>query len=348
MIRYTLDSRSVRPGMGFVALEGEKTDGRLFINDAVAAGAVDVISGLEELHAAAARKRQSLKAKVIGVTGSSGKTTTKEFLRAFLGCYATEGNFNNHIGLPLTILNCPEDEEFLVLEMGSNHPGEIAALCDIARPDVGVLVSIGTAHIGNFGSKEALEKEKRTLVSRATEFSLCWDEVEEAPFACPIPGEHAMADMSLAYAVARKLGVTEEECRKRLEYFSLPGARWRRSEKWGVFFIDDSYNANPDSMKAALDAFVREPCAGRRVAVLGDMLELGTEAEKFHREIFNYAMHAGIDLVIGVGECSSRCLCHLVYKDVEKLRKKFRLDVSAGDLVLLKGSHSLNLSRLIM
>ena len=161
MLRYTFDSREVEPGMGFIALKGEKSDGRDFIPSALERGAVDIVEGLEALHEKARQRRRSLRAKVVGVTGSAGKTTTKELLRAFLSTvgrtYATEGNFNNHIGLPLTILNCPDDAEFLVLEMGSNHPGEIAALCDIAAPDVGVVTCVGSAHLEFFKSLDGVE-----------------------------------------------------------------------------------------------------------------------------------------------------------------------------------------------
>ena len=170
----TSDSRLVRPGMLFVALKGEKVDGRDFIPQALEKGAAGVVEGLEELQRLASEYRSSLKAKVVGVTGSAGKTTTKEFLRAFLSragkTHATGGNFNNHIGLPLTILNTPEDADFLVLEMGTNHPGEIAALCDIARPDAGVISSIGTAHIEFFGSSEGIAREKGVLFERVREF----------------------------------------------------------------------------------------------------------------------------------------------------------------------------------
>lgn len=333
--------------MGFVALRGEKTDGRNFIESALARGASKIITGLEELHHEASEYRKKLKAKVIAVTGSAGKTTTKEFLKCFLGCYGTEGNYNNHIGLPLTILNCPEDESFLVVEMGSNHPGEIASLCDIALPDVGVLTGIGRAHIENFGSVEAIEREKSVLLERARDFSLRWDEVPRAPFDCPLPGRHNAVNMSLAYEAARLLGVTEEEAARKVAFFSLPGSRWRKVEKWGATFIDDTYNANPESMKAAIDAFMQERCDSRRIIVLGDMGELGEYALDSHREVFDYAMKTGAFLVIGIGEYSSKCLCHRVYKDVKSLKKRFRVDVSAGDLVLLKASHAMELSQLI-
>ena len=346
-MKYVLDSRQVKPGMGFVALKGERVDGRDYIPAALAAGAAKVIEGLEALQDEAREYRRSLKAKVIGITGSSGKTTTKEFLKTFLHCYGTEGNYNNHIGLPMTILNCPPDEKFLVLEMGTSNPGEIAALCDIAEPDVGLLVSLGSAHIEHFGSCDAIEKEKMTLLSRARDFGLRWDEVPPAPFDCPLPGEHNLSNMSLAYAAARRLGIDESTCRERLAGFSLPGQRWKKFEKCGVQFIDDSYNANPESMKAALDAFMATPCKGRRVAVLGDMLELGECAMERHREIFEYAENLGIDVVIGMGNFSSRCKRSHSFETLEGLKRDFWNIVSPGDLVLLKASHSMRLGDLI-
>ncbi|MBP5285512.1 MAG: hypothetical protein ILO34_05320 [Kiritimatiellae bacterium] len=348
-MKYTFDSREVGPGDVFVALKGEKADGRDYIPQALAAGAAGVIEGLEALQQAARERRRRLKAKVIGVTGSAGKTTTKEFLKTFLACSGTEGNFNNHIGLPLTILNCPDDAEFLVLEMGTNHPGEIAALCDIAEPDVGVVCSIGTAHIEFFGSREAIAEEKLTLARRAKSFALVPEDASKVtpPFPCPLPGAHNLSNMSLAYQAALRLGATPEECAARLKGFSLPGSRWRRVEIDGVGYIDDSYNANPDSMIAALDAFAAEPCEGRRIAVLGDMFELGENALAYHRKVFSHALELGIPLVIGVGELSSQCICHLAYKTLEPLKKKFRADVSAGDLVLIKASHGMKLGELV-
>lgn len=358
------DSRKVRPGMLFIALKGERADGHDYIGQALSNGAVGVVDGTEELARAANEYRRTLKAKVIGVTGSAGKTTTKELLRAFLSAagkvHATEGNYNNHIGLPYTILNCPGDADFLVVEMGTNHPGEIKALCDIAEPDIGVVTNVGSAHLEFFGTREAIAREKGELLRRAkTGFSLKENvflpgEVEacpprlEAALARVLPGAHNLANASLAYAVAKGFGVGEERAVEALESFALPGSRWRRTEKWGATFIDDSYNANPESMKAAIDAFAAMPCRGRRIAVLGDMFELGENAQELHREVFGHAMKQGFHLVIGVGEMSSKCICNLAYPEIGKLKRKFRVDVSAGDLVLLKASHSMNLGELLL
>ena len=374
-MRYTFDSREVKPGMGFVALKGEKADGHDFIPQALAAGAAEVVDGLDDLQARARRRRRALRAKVVALTGSAGKTTTKELLRAFLSTvgktYATEGNFNNHIGLPLTILNCPDDADFLVLEMGSNHPGEIAALCEIAEPDAGLITNVGTAHLEFFKSQDGIAEEKGALFAAARDFCVvsadnvrldalrarcgaaecivvdprpAWLERALAPV---LPGAHNVSNAALAFAAAERFGATREGAVAALAGFALPGARWRIVEKWGATFIDDTYNANPDSMIAALDAFAATPCDGRRIAVLGDMFELGPDALELHRKVFAHAMSLGLPLVIGVGELSSQCLCHLVYKNLAALKKRFRVDVSAGDLVLLKASHSMKLGELI-
>ena len=372
----TFDSRSVRPGMLFVAIKGERGDGHDYIPQALEKGAAGIIDGYGELDACAREYRRMLapRTKVVGLTGSAGKTTTKELLRAFLSCagktHATEGNFNNHIGMPITILNCPRDADFLVLEMGTNHPGEIAALCDVAEPDCALVTNIGTAHLEFFGSQDGIAEEKGVILARATGFGVVSKEnvrLERLREMCRgefvevdprqewmakamegvLPGPHNASNACLAFAVAERFGVTRDEAVRSLEGFSLPGARWKRRVKDQVSYIDDSYNANPDSMMAALDAFVQTPCDGKRVAVLGDMFELGPDALDMHRKVFDHAMKLGIPLVIGVGELSSQCLCHLAYKTLAPLRKKFRLDVSAGDLVLLKASHSMNLSALL-
>ncbi|MCR5414855.1 MAG: hypothetical protein K6F50_09065 [Kiritimatiellae bacterium] len=368
-----IDSREVRPGMIFVALKGERTDGRRFIPQALAAGAVGVVEGTEELAAVARAYRRRLKAKVIGVTGSAGKTTTKELLKAFLSCvgkvYATEGNHNNHIGLPLTILNCPADMDFLVLEMGSNHPGEIAALCDVAEPDAGLVTNVGTAHLEFFKTPDGIAGEKGVLLARAKDFAVAGSDNSririlkemrpglETVGAAPgwlaeamqkvLPGEHNASNAALAFAVAERFGVTREQAVRALGSFALPGSRWRRCDIGGVHYIDDTYNANPDAMIAALEAFAKVPAAGRRIAVLGDMFELGDGAAALHRRVFDRAAALGLDAVIAVGEKSSACPATLKYQSVESLKKSFPALVKKGDTVLLKASHGMNLGALL-
>lgn len=370
----TFDSRLVKPGMLFVALKGEKSDGHDYIPMALEKGAAGIVDGYEELDRVAREYRRSLKATVVGITGSAGKTTTKELVKAFLSqagkVHATEGNFNNHIGLPITILNCPKDADFLVLEMGTNHPGEIAHLCDVAEPDCGLVTNVGTAHIEFFETQDGIAREKGTLFARAKGACVASSEngrlgilrelagdrlvsVDPHPawlaeaLAGVLPGAHNVSNAALAYAVAERFGVTRAQAVAALADFALPGARWRKAEKDGVRFIDDTYNANPDAMIAALDTFAVLSVPGRRIAVLGDMFELGPAADELHRRVFDHAAGLGFDAVVAVGERSSRCRSTVSFKTVEDAKAAIGTVVSAGDTVLLKASHSMNLGSLI-
>ena len=359
----TFDSRAVKKGMLFIALKGEKADGHDYIPSALAAGAAGVIDGYDELWAAAHEYRNILNAKVIGVTGSAGKTTTKELLKAFLSkvgqTFATEGNFNNHIGLPVTILNTPRNAEFLVLEMGTNHPGEIAKLCDIAEPDAGLIVSIGNAHIEFFGSREGIAKEKRTLLLRAKEFAFEEAEICEwmrDALAEILPGEHNLMNASKAYKMAEHYGCTQEMALEALKDFSLPGQRWKKTVSGGITVINDAYNANPASMIAALDAFCSMPCKGSRWAVLGEMFELGVESEKYHREtgahvakLFREGKLAGL-IAVGKMACewiaaeaeNSGCPVERVV-DAKGATEKMSDVLRFEDSALVKASHSTGL-----
>ncbi len=370
----TFDSRQVGPGMLFVALKGERGDGHDYIPQALEKGAAGIVDGYDELDRVAREYRRSLRAKVVGVTGSAGKTTTKELVKAFLSTagkvHATEGNFNNHIGLPITILNCPKDADFLVVEMGTNHPGEIAHLCDIAEIDCALVTNVGTAHIEFFGDRDGIAREKGVVLERAREFGvvskenarldilrgMCRGELVEVDphqqwmadaLEDVLPGDHNVSNACLAFALAERLGVTREDAVSALADFSLPGARWRRSERDGVRYIDDSYNASPDSMVAALDAFARVRCAGRRIAILGDMFELGDASDELHARVFDHAAKLGLDAVVAVGERSSRCRAGAAYESVAALKEALPSLVKRGDAVLLKASHGMNLGSVL-
>ena len=379
------DSRKVKPGCLFAALPGATVDGHAFVRQAFEKGAKGLLvradrakefTGPEaaslipvqdvklSLTETARAYRKSLKAKVIGVTGSAGKTTVKELTAAFLRqkgrTHATVGNYNNDLGLPITILECPADAEFLVVEMGTNHPGEIAHLVEIAQPDVGLISSIGTAHIEFFKTQDGIAEEKGTLFrSLPSEgFAVVGtnnDRFEKlkgmcrcrvvavdgpAPFACPLAGDYNRWNMALAWACANELGVTEAMARAALAGFALPGDRWRKSERDGVTFISDCYNANPTSMIAALKTFAAEPCTGRRIAVLGDMFELGTESARLHAEVKRTAEALHFDMVIYVGEN---------FGGISRDEAKAELFayVRPGDAVLLKASHGMELGRML-
>ena len=379
------DSRKVMPGCLFAALPGATVDGHAFVRQAFEKGAKGLLvrsdraaafSGPEaaalipvpdvkaSLTETARAYRKTLKAKVIGVTGSAGKTTVKELTAAFLRqrgrTHATAGNYNNDLGLPITILECPADADFLVVEMGTNHPGEIAHLVGIARPDAGIISSIGTAHIEFFKTQDGIAEEKGTLFrSLPTEGfailgtnndrfdmlkKMCRCRVVEvdgpAPFACPLAGDYNRWNMALAWACAKELGVTVEKAAAALEDFALPGDRWRKSERGGVTFISDCYNANPTSMVVALETFAMEPCIGRRIAVLGDMFELGAESGRLHAEVKRRAAELHFDRVIYVGENFGG-----ISRDEAKAELFAYL--RPGDVVLLKASHGMALQRIL-
>jgi len=218
---------------------------------------------------------------------------------------------------------------------------------------------VGTAHLEFFGTQEGIAAEKGTLLKRAalgfsaSDNAFLPGEVDahqpwmREAIAAVLPGEHNVSNACLAFAVAAHFGVTREQAVAAMADFALPGARWRKTERAGVTFVDDTYNANPDSMIAALDALAALPCVGRRVAVLGDMFELGADALALHRKVFEHAMSLGLPLVVGVGELSSQCLCHLAYKTVAGLKHRLFFQLASGDVVLLKASHGMKLGEIL-
>ena len=389
----TFDSRKVTPGCLYMAFPGATCDGHAFVAQALAKGAaaalvrsdwtgaahgqplVRVADPKAALPVAAKAYRATLKATVVGVTGSAGKTTTKELTAAFLRAggyrvHATEGNYNNDLGLPLTILNCPPDADFLVVEMGTNHPGEIKYLVDIAEPDIGLVSSVGTAHIEFFRTQDGIAREKGVLLSdlrvSPRSFAVLAREndrydllrslsaapVETVSLGDPaaarlaaalrvrLPGRHNVSNALIALACATRLGVPEAACLAALADFSLPGGRWRVVERDGVTYVDDTYNANPTSMIAALETFASLDVAGRRIAVLGDMFELGEQSAALHAQVKTRAAELPLDRVVFVGDNFGG-----VSRDVAKAELAGL--VRPGDAVLLKASHGMHLDELL-
>jgi len=414
--KVSTDSRTVKPGELFVPLRGENFDGHEFVPAAAKAGAAGAIVDLvwkgkvpknfallrakDTLIAyqnLAANYRKSLPLKVLAITGSNGKTSTKDFVAAVLGhryrVTKTEGNFNNHVGLPRTILEATSQDEVGVWEIGMNHPGEIAALAKIAAPDAAIITNIGVAHIEFMGSREAIAAEKgalaeaigpdgtvilnaddpftakiaerthaRVILAGTTSGAICVGEITqsangseftilEGAHRCraklPVPGLHMVQNALLAVAAGRAFGLSLEECAAGLVTAPLTKARLQIKEIQGVQFIDDSYNANPDSMKAALQTLVELDADGKRIAVLGEMGELGAESEQGHREVGETAATLGVDHLIAIGEMGEMIAQAARKAGLEKTVGVRSTTEAAellgeiaepGDLVLIKGS----------
>lgn len=417
--RVDFDSRRIKPGMMYAALKGDKTDGHRFVKSAIASGAslalvkrswaeseegasslplICVDDPLSSLQTGAEAYRRELRKGgmvAVGVTGSAGKTTTKELTRLFLSTlgktHATEGNYNNGLGLPVSVLSTPRDAKFAVYEMGTNHPGEIAPLAAIAQSDVAIISSIGEAHIEFFKTRDGTAHEKGALFESLREDGLAvlgkWcDRLEilkslsRAPVAVVpdddepfrtlayalrvrLPGVHNAGNARLAWEVAGRFGAKMDDCLALLKDFSLPDGRWTVSERGGVMYINDAYNANPASMIASIETFKSIEdfgeafAAGRRILVLGDMFELGQDEEALHRKVGRRARELGFDAYLLVGSKSSRwmgdeiakglgCDINLVTaRDSVEAKMLLAKMVRPGDAVLLKASRGMALER---
>jgi UDP-N-acetylmuramoyl-tripeptide--D-alanyl-D-alanine ligase len=422
---FSIDSRTLGPGDLFFALPGERVDGHRYVKQALAQGAVaavvsdpnisqeegypwagtlllvaDTLRALQQL---ASYRRERCGVPVIGVTGSNGKTTTKDLIYSVLlekfPVLKTEGNLNTEIGLPLTLLRLKEWHQAAVLEMAMRGLGQIEFLCGIARPVVGVITNIGTAHYELLGSLEniakakgelleALPKDGLAVLNREDSWSVFLGEKlrkkrgvrvlyygfgrdadvraenlvkslegvgfkliyqgQKQEVSLPLPGEHNVLNSLAAAAVGCSLGMTLPEIARGLSRATISEKRLeKRRGIGGSIIINDTYNANPASMKASLGVLSSAP--GRRIAVLGDMRELGPLTEAGHREIGRYIVEKGIDYLFTVGELarwigeeargrgmdSARIYSYSTNREAgEKLRSLLR----EGDVVLLKGS----------
>jgi UDP-N-acetylmuramoyl-tripeptide--D-alanyl-D-alanine ligase len=412
------DSRTVRTGELFVALRGENFDAHNFVETVAKSGAsgaivernwkgavpaafgllrvADTLRAYQDL---AANYRKSLGLKVLAITGSNGKTSTKDFSAAVLASKfrvtKTEGNFNNHVGLPRTILEATSEDEIGVWEIGMNHPGEIAPLAKIAQPAAAIITNIGVAHIEFMGSREAIADEKaalaeavgpngwlilnaddpftgriaprtsaRVILAGTTSGSLRASDISqtaagsdftisEGAHRCraqlPVPGLHMIQNALFAVAAGRAFGISLEEAARALSGAPLSKARLQVKYIGGVQFLDDSYNANPDSVKAALRTLVELEADGDRIAVLGEMRELGAETERGHREVGEKAATLGVDHLIAIGETGRMTVAaaqragmkHAVaVNSTTEAAELLERIAKPGDLVLIKGSRT--------
>ncbi len=430
LVGISTDTRMLRPGQLFIALQGERFDGHDFLEEAVARGAaaalvsqnghppvpvptIRVDDTVRAMAALATVRRRAFSGPVVAITGSNGKTTTKEMCAHILAAGGlrvrrSPGNLNNHIGLPLSVLALEERDEALVVELGMNHAGEIDALARIASPDVGAIIQVAPAHLGPLGSIAAIAEAKGELFDhirptgaavinaddprvraqgprfkgRHVSFGLA----ENADFRAELepgdaarnafrlktpagtcratlhaPGQHLVEDALCAAAAAWATGLLEENpldaIRAGLERFeALPGRLCVVETAGGLTVLDDSYNANPRSMEAALRTLRALHAGGRAVTVLGDMLELGPDAEKLHADVGELAARLGIDVVIGVGPLAAHAVraAHdagvadaLEGPDTATAAAEVRRLAAAGGTVLVKGSHSTHMERVV-
>ncbi len=417
------DSRTLKPGDLFIALKGPQFDGHDFIQKAAKQGAVGAMVSKDTgtdlpcllvketnigLGALAASWRQASGVPLVAVTGSNGKTTVKEMLAAIMRqreekVLATQGNLNNEIGLPLTLLRL-QDHTSAVVELGANHPGEIKYLSNIARPDVALLNNAGRAHLEGFGSMEAVARAKAEIISgladdgvfvlnaddpwaplwyelaagcRITSFGIHktadvssplrvfesrWDENSfhtsfpiktaewELEIELPLAGEHNCMNALAATAAAVSLGFDKQEIRQGLQQIKpVKGRLSLLKGREGVTIIDDSYNANPDSIGAAIS--VLAAADGRKLLVLGELAELGTDKERVYPLLGEQAKHAGIDLLLTLGEAGKALKAFgngsHNFSSHQKLIEQLQLQLRPGDKVLIKGSRVATMEQVV-
>lgn len=417
------DSRRTSEGCLFVPIVGEKVDAHKFIPQVMEGGALATLServledvsfpyivvesSLQAVKDIAEFYLEQLSIPVVGIIGSVGKTSTKEAIASVLKekyrTLKTEGNFNNELGLPLTVFRLRDEDEIAVLEMGISDFGEMSRLAKIAKPDTAVITNIGTCHLEYLGDRDGVLKAKtevfdymkadghivlngdddklRTveepqgikpvyfgldensevyadhIVSRGLKGMTCTIHMGEEAFEAdiPMPGRHMVYNALAAAAVGKIYGLTQEQIKAGIESLEPISGRFRMLETENFLIVDDCYNANPMSMKASLD--VLRDGAGRRVAILGDMGELGKDEAALHEEVGAHAGTCGIDVLICVGELCSHMAkkasetnpeLQVIYEqDRESLLKKLSGYVQKGDTILVKASHFMRFEEVV-
>ncbi len=405
---WSVDTRTQTPGDVYFALRGPNHDGHDFVCAAAAKGASAIVvehaSGVEvelivpdslkALQELGAWARAEWGGTVVGVTGSAGKTTTKDAIAHLLAVEApvgkTVGNLNNHVGVPLSILRLPDDCRTAVLELGMNHAGEIRDLSGIAKPQIGVVTNVGYAHVEFFDSIEGVAAAKRELIEAlprdgvavlnaddprvarfrdahagrtvtfgfAPEADVRAESLETSSggmrfravgvgFETGLTGRHAVSNLLAAIAVAREFGIAPERLREPVRAFTIGKMRGERIEREGMIIWNDCYNSNPEAARSMIDV-LRETPAKRRIAVLGEMLELGVASDDLHRQVGAYAAERGIDLVVGV-QGAAKSLADAASGDFfegpEGAGDYVRSIARPGDALLFKGSRGVHMER---
>lgn len=418
------DSRQVQRGDVFWALGGTRFDGAQFAHEAYARGAVGVVVGkryvqpspgcwslevddsLKALHALAGWNRRRAQGRVIAITGSVGKTTTRQMVHAVLGRHlcgtASPRNFNNHVGLPLAMLAIEPEHDFAVLELGASARGEISGLAALCQPQIGVVTRVGDAHLGTFGSLEAVAEAKSELIAalpadgwavlagddpqlrrvaagartrivwfgRSLDNDLVATHVESrqgrlsfsvdgTPMSVGIWGRHHLGPALAAVAVGRILGTSDREIARGLADFEPPPMRCQITQVGGATVIDDTYNASPVAMRAALELLRDFDAPGRRIVICGEMRELGEAAEKLHRNLGEQVVTVcGADLLIACGERAETVVAGarsagmpssraIACREAEEFLSRDEAWLRPGDVVLVKGSRAAGMERLV-
>ena len=405
---WSVDSRNIAPGDLFFALRGPNHDGNAYVDEVLRKGAVAAVANetrpgpvlvvpdtLVALQSAAAWALNQWGGEVIGVTGSAGKTSTKDVIAAMLSASMsvgkTIGNLNNHVGVPLSILRLPSQARVAVLEMGMNHAGEIRELCAIARPRIGVVTNVGYAHMWAFDSIEGVAAAKRELIEslppdgfavlnaddplvsrfrevhrgRSITFGINCDAdirarhvqltdrgmiftVGDVPFESALVGRHSVLNILAGLAVASIYGIRPAELIGVARDLAAPPMRGQRLDHDGVVILNDCYNSSPDAARAMIDV-LRDTPAKRRIAVLGEMLELGRWSESLHRDVGRYAAANVIDVILGISgdagqlveaakEAGMAADAALFFADAPAAGDYLRRIARSGDVILFKGS----------
>lgn len=421
IISIVTDSRKAGAGSLFAAIRGARVDGHKFIAKTKEQGAVCALceeapdadiayilvdSTLNALKGIAEYYRSLFTIPFIGITGSVGKTSTKEFVSAVLAqkykVHKTGGNFNNELGVPITLFGLEEDHEVAVIEMGISGFGEMTRLSKMVRPDISVITNIGYCHLENLGDRDGVLRAKTEMFSYLNgggTIILCHDDDKlrtvtdyhgikpifygtgedeyraenitekgldgigctlishagmedelRIDVIIPTMGRHNVLNALCAMAVGDKLGLTADQIKRGLESFRNVGSRNHIIKTDAITIIDDCYNANPTSTKAGLDTLSK--LDGRKVAVLGDMKELGADELALHREVGAYAKAIGIDLLIAVGPLSEATAegygkGAYYYADVDGCIDKIKNRLQSGDTILVKASHSMQFERIV-
>ena len=368
-LHITTDSRKVTPGCVFVALKGEHFDGNAFVDQAREAGAEYVICGenaLAELQDLARAWRRELGLPILGITGTNGKTTTKELCAAVLktkyNLLYTQGNLNNQLGVPLTLLSITRAHEMAIVEMGASHPGDIKELVEIAEPDCGLITNVGKAHLQGFGSFEGVMRTKAELYDYLREHGgYCFRNTDNPylaqmaadlktvpyttgvmPEGTHLVGGYNAENVSAAICVGKHFGISEEDALAAIRAYVPSNNRSQLMQTEHNTVVVDAYNANPTSMQAAINAF-KGNCY-----VLGAMRELGEYTHLEHQNIVNMLLERKADKVLLVGEEYKQTTApYPVFDDVEALCEYLQAEPLRGYHILLKGSRSNQLEKVI-